>query len=457
MKNSNGYFWKMLLFVAAATLPVAIVAFWLQSHDHLNQNYVWLLIGAAALPAVFLYNRIVREIHAVAIRMEKAAQSPELKVEEQFTSRAGLLPVDELLLTMQHYRRVLRHLLEEAQSRQDDAILLFDMLPDPIFVLDKKRRIRQTNAAAKVFFNTETMEGDLTAYIRHPSLLKAVEASFRGEGNSERIEFAIPDAVLRHVAAYVVNLDEEDDIESRLIVTLHDVTASKRLEQMRVDFVANASHELRTPLAILIGALETLMGPARDDLRAHQRFLAMMEAQSTRMSQLIDDLLSLSQIEVNEHSRPSGQVNLTEVIQNVTGLIRTRACDMGKSIRLVVPDGPVHVTADADQLTQVFTNLVDNGLKYSRGNSEIDVVVTLNGKDAIVAVTDKGEGIDASHLPRLTERFYRVDSDRSRQLGGTGLGLAIVKHIVSRHRGQLDITSTVGEGSTFTVRLPLRV
>jgi two-component system phosphate regulon sensor histidine kinase PhoR len=227
------------------------------------------------------------------------------------------------------------------------------------------------------------------------------------------------------------------------------------MEQMRVDFVANASHELRTPLAILIGALETLMGPAREDSQARKRFLEMMQAQSSRMSQLINDLLSLSQIEINEHSRPSDTVDLVEVVQGVSNLIKTRACSLGKTIALEFPDMPVSVAGDADQLTQVFTNLVDNALKYSRENSEVKVRISIADKDAVVTIIDKGEGIGEEHLPRLTERFYRVDSDRSRELGGTGLGLAIVKHIVSRHRGQFEITSQVGIGSTFTVKLPL--
>ena len=457
MYNSNGYLWKMLLFISVAALPVAIVAFWLLSHDLIIIDYVFLLIAAAILPAFLLYTKLVREMQAVAFRMERATVMSPLEGEGRGALRSGLLPVDNVFLAMQQYRRVLQHMLKEAQARQDEASLLFDMLPDPVLVLGNKRRIRRSNEAANRFFNVDQMDGEVTAFLRHPELLKAIDAAYEGKDPEKRIEFTITDVVPRYVAAYIVNLKGETSEGLRLIVTLHDLTASRRMQQMRVDFVANASHELRTPLAILIGALETLIGPARNDLAAHQRFFTMMQAQSLRMSQLIDDLLSLSQIEINEHSRPSDRVELAKVLQGVSSLIRAKSADLGKTIRLDLPEEPVVVTGDFDQLTQVFTNLVDNALKYSREDSEIVVEVTTVGKEAHVAVIDQGEGIAEEHISRLTERFYRVDSDRSRKLGGTGLGLAIVKHIVSRHRGQLEITSVVGTGSRFTVKLPLAV
>ena len=314
MYNSNGYLWKMLLFITVATVPVAIVSFWLLSHDYIRIGHVALLIGAAVLPAFLLFAKLVREMQAVAFRMERAAIMSPLEGDDRSTLREGLLPLVNVLLTMEQYRRVLQHMLREAQARQDEASLLFDMLPDPVLVLGNKRRIRRSNVAANQFFSVEEVEGDLTRFIRHPALLKAVDTAYEGKEPDSRIEFTISDVVPRHVAAYIVNLKDESSEGLRLIVTLHDLTASRRMQQMRVDFVANASHELRTPLAILIGALETLMGPARNDLEAHKRFFTMMQAQSLRMSQLIDDLLSLSQIEINEHSRPSDRVDLGKVL-----------------------------------------------------------------------------------------------------------------------------------------------
>lgn len=455
MSTSNNYLWKMLVFAFAMAAPVSVVTFFLYSGEGFALEDYLIILAAAILPALILYARLVREMQAVAFRMERAAIMSPLEGDDPTGQRTGLLPLDNLFLTMQQYRRVLQHMLREAQSRQDEASLLFDMLPDPVLVLGNRRRIRRSNAAANKFFNVPEMEGDLTRFLRHPALLKAVDAAYAGSDPGTRIEFTVSDVVPRHVAAYIVNLKGESSEGLHLIVTLHDLTESRRMQQMRVDFVANASHELRTPLAILIGALETLMGPARNDLEAHQRFFTMMQAQSLRMSQLIDDLLSLSQIEINEHSRPSDRVDLGEVLQGVITLLTAKSADLGKTISLQMPGGNVFVTGDFDQLTQIFTNLIDNALKYSRAESEIRVEVTVTAREARATVIDEGEGIPEEHLARLTERFYRVDSDRSRKLGGTGLGLAIVKHIVSRHRGHLEIDSVVGKGSKFSVRLPL--
>jgi two-component system phosphate regulon sensor histidine kinase PhoR len=242
------------------------------------------------------------------------------------------------------------------------------------------------------------------------------------------------------------------------MLTFHDITAIKRSEQMRADFVANASHELRTPLSTLIGFIETLRGPARDDPAARDRFLAIMEEQAGRMSRLINDLLSLSRIELDEHTLPAGQVDLLAVVRAVVDTLEMQADAKNMKIVLQAPEALPPVTGDPDQLTQVFQNLVDNAIKYARAGTEVTVSAT--GPDGqrrghvSVAVRDCGDGIARNHLPRLTERFYRVDPARSRALGGTGLGLAIAKHIVSRHRGRLSIDSEVGKGSVFTVTLP---
>ena len=280
------------------------------------------------------------------------------------------------------------------------------------------------------------------------------------------------------------------------------LTQIKRADQMRADFVANASHELRTPLSTLSGFIETLMGPAKDDAEAREKFLAIMHEQSGRMARLVGDLLSLSRIELNEHSAPSGSVRLDRVLGSVADILQLKAQDKGMTILLGAPlsaeaaadataqtaGGAVgaaqlaelpEVAGDADELAQVFQNLIDNAIKYGRAGSTIRVSgwqaqgeaagaagprpsdrnVRLAGRrprlGVAIAIADEGEGISREHLPRLTERFYRVDSARSRDLGGTGLGLAIVKHIINRHRGGLQIESAPGKGSQFTVLLPL--
>jgi two-component system phosphate regulon sensor histidine kinase PhoR len=249
--------------------------------------------------------------------------------------------------------------------------------------------------------------------------------------------------------------------EKRVLMTMHDITAIKRSEQMRADFVANASHELRTPLSALTGFIETLRGPAREDGEARERFLAIMQEQAARMARLIADLLSLSRIELDEHTAPKGSADVGRVLGGVVRTLEMKAAGRGMRILVEMEGDLPPVDGDADQLAQVFQNLIDNAINYARPDSEVRVSAGvrekpagMRGRAVAVTVADRGEGIARAHLPRLTERFYRVDPARSRAIGGTGLGLAIVKHIVNRHRGRLVIESEVGTGSRFTVLLP---
>ena len=229
---------------------------------------------------------------------------------------------------------------------------------------------------------------------------------------------------------------------------------------MRADFVANASHELRTPLAALSGFIDTLLGSARDDTAARSRFLAIMKTQATRMARLIDDLLSLSRVELNEHMHPETPVDLVPIVRQVIDGLQTLATDRNVEVAIALPGEPAIVPGDRDELTRVFENLIENALKYGASGKLVDVAFATaaapdGAAETLVTVRDYGPGIAAEHMPRLTERFYRVDVTQSRAEGGTGLGLSLVKHILNRHRGRLTIESEAGNGATFTVRLPL--
>jgi signal transduction histidine kinase len=244
------------------------------------------------------------------------------------------------------------------------------------------------------------------------------------------------------------------------VALLSDVTAIRRLEQMRIDFVANVSHELRTPLAALTGFIETLQGPAHDDPAARERFLGIMQAQAWRMARLVDDLLSLSRIELRAHQRPETPVELVPIVRQVADGLLVLARERGVAVEVTEPEEPLTVLGDRDELIRLFENLIENGLKYGASGKRVAVMLgrTAGGDgkaEASVSVRDYGPGIAAEHLPRLTERFYRVDVGESRAQGGTGLGLALVKHILNRHQGRLSIASKEGEGATFTIRLPL--
>ncbi len=368
---------------------------------------------------------------------------------------------DPLVLELWHglmrLARELRQRLVERTEALAAARAVLAALPDPLILLDARRRILEANLAAEALLGAALGGRDLAAALRDPAVLAAADAVLGGAA-ARRVEFTLPQPAERILGAEIVALPPGTAGANAALLLLRDLTAAKRSERMRADFVANASHELRTPLAALLGFVETLRGPARDDRAAQDRFLAIMHEQASRMARLIDDLLSLSRIEMNEHSPPTGRVDLGRLLGGVAAGFQLRAAARGMSIALDVPPGLRAALGDPDELAQVFQNLLDNAVKYAGEGTPITVSARLveggrGGARIAVAVKDRGEGIARQHLPRLTERFYRVDTARSRAMGGTGLGLAIVKHIVSRHRGALDIASEPGEGSVFTVLL----
>jgi two-component system phosphate regulon sensor histidine kinase PhoR len=354
--------------------------------------------------------------------------------------------------------------LEAAQSGLAAAEAVLSALPAPLILVDERRRIVRANAAAAPFVGRISEPRDLASALRNPALLAAVEAVLRGAG-PQVVEFTALLPVERRLRVRIARTDRPTLDAAVAVLALHDITELKRAEQMRVDFIANASHELRTPLTALIGFIETLQGPAREDVEARERFLAIMQREAERMARLVADLLSLSRIELNEHLAPEGRVAIGTVLREAADALALRAEERGMSIEVMLPPRLPEIHGEADELAQVFYNLLDNAIKYGRAGTKIAVAAapTLkrpregDGAPAphlAVAVRNEGEEIPPEHVPRLTERFYRVDTARSRELGGTGLGLAIVKHILNRHRGFLEIESEAGKGSVFTVFVP---
>jgi two-component system phosphate regulon sensor histidine kinase PhoR len=342
-----------------------------------------------------------------------------------------------------------------ANSALLDAVV--SGLPDPVVVLEEDGRVISFNAGAAALAPA-LRRGDLASIaLRMPELIEAIRAA-RSTGKPQRIEFSARVPSVRWSEAFVAPVPLGD--RGVVVITVHDLTPIHRVEAMRADFVANVSHELRTPLAALTGFIETLQGPARDDPAARERFLGIMRDQAWRMARLIDDLLSLSRIELRAHQRPDKPVDLVPIVHQVADGLQTLARDRDVTIAVDAPSEPMMVLGDRDELIRLFENLIENGLKYGASGKRVEIkferVNAADGKtEARVAVRDYGPGIAAEHLPRLTERFYRVDVGESRAQGGTGLGLALVKHILNRHQGRLTIDSRAGEGATFTVRLPL--
>ena len=375
----------------------------------------------------------------------------------------SLAPVArELWLVIVRVMRRWRERVRTFEERADAAEAVIAAAPDPLILLDMRRRIVGANAQATAFIGPLSELRDLATALRNPAVLAAADAVLGGE-TARVVDFTITAPLERQLRARLARIDHPPPNSAVAVLALHDITQLKRAEQMRADFIANASHELRTPLASLIGFIETLRGPARDDAEAQQRFLAIMHQQASRMTRLVEDLLSLSRIELNEHVMPRDRVELSSLLQHVVESLELRAAERRMTIHLALPPNIPAVIGDHDELAQVFQNLVDNAIKYGRSGTEITVSGDTKWRrpsgDAgstpfiAIAVRDHGEGIAREHLPRLTERFYRVDTARSREMGGTGLGLAIVKHILNHHRGFLEIDSAPGAGSVFTVFL----
>lgn len=335
--------------------------------------------------------------------------------------------------------------------------LVTEAYPDPAVLLDGAGHVLFFNSHARASFATLREGGHISSVIRNPAFLDALSAA---PGRGRPITVSYMERILpvgRRMSVTVAPLSHRGQPARFILVLLRDLTESERINQMRSDFVANASHELRTPLASLRGFIETLQFSAKDDAGARERFLKVMAEQAARMTRLIDQLLSLSRVEMNVHVAPSNLIDLNNVIDHVRDATEPLAQEHNVELRLGRFDSPALVRGDHDELVQVLQNLVTNALKYGSDNGVVRIEGSYKpaqgrgrGRYAI-AVIDEGKGIPLDHLPRLTERFYRVDVAYSRERGGTGLGLAIVKHIMNRHRGELTIASKPGEGSTFTV------
>jgi len=356
-------------------------------------------------------------------------------------------------------------------SRDDDALgfaarsalpgpeagmaTVIDALDDPCLLVDAAGIVAHLNGTALKRYPGIRPGDPLVFRLRQTDVNDAL-ARVVAEARPETVEWQEKVPTDRWFEAHLAPIGGGEGRTRFVLLRIEDLTETRRVERMRADFVANASHELRTPLAAVIGFLETLQGPARNDETVRDRFLAIMAEQAGRMKRLIDDLLSLSRLEMRAHVRPEATVDLCEILSHVVDLVTPAASGAGVAIEVVGCSAPRLVRGDREELVQVFTNLAENAVKYGAGGGRVEISVFDEAGDdrhLAVSVRDHGQGIDPVHLPRLTERFYRAHTEKAGSTRGTGLGLAIVKHIVSRHGGRLTIESVPGEGSTFTVRL----
>lgn len=376
--------------------------------------------------------------------------------------------VSGLLLFIERAKMTSKHPLPE--SGQEDSIELGEQrgaiksvraktlhaVPLPILIIGEDRSVTFANHAAEELLGEDLIGNDIHLYLREGKIVDAFRQIFAaGKKYAGVVRFTNSQKRSFDVSISRVSGTGAEDVPTQAVAFFYEVTSMLQTEQMRVDFVANASHELRTPLTSVIGFIETLQGPAKDDAEAHERFLAIMQTETERMARLIDDLLSLSRIEMSRYESPNSEVNLAAMINSIVLTASSVGKERDIKFETDIAPGAEKVIADSDQLMQVLINLTVNAAKYADRETTVFVCASLNAENNKIAISirDEGPGILQEHVVRLTERFYRIDDARSRKMGGTGLGLAIVKHILLRHDSLLKVESQVGKGSVFSFEL----
>ncbi|AVW91004.1 ATP-binding protein [Celeribacter baekdonensis] len=353
----------------------------------------------------------------------------------------------------------MRSVTKEVAFGGDVVTEMARAMPLPVVVIGRDERVLAANTLAATLFSDAMVGRHYITVLRQPMLLDAIENVLRLSEPAEAV-YRVTESQRDLVYDVFVRPVMVGDFAC-VTVAFEDKTEVQEAGHMRRDFVANVSHELRTPLTAVLGFIETLLGPAADDTAARTRFLEIMDREAKRMNRIVGDLLSLSRVEAERRVRPTDRVDISALLRSVSMSLQPVARARDVTLTLEGAEGVEEVPGDFDQLTQVFTNLIENAIKYGGAGKEVQICLTshaveptMRSQAVRVDVSDQGDGIASQHIPRLTERFYRVDSHRSREMGGTGLGLAIVKHILNRHRGRLRIESHTGQGSCFSVILP---
>jgi two-component system, OmpR family, phosphate regulon sensor histidine kinase PhoR len=450
---------KSVLVVSSPALVVLglYVFFGILTLSQVMYAYGLVFLASGALIYPFLSNVSSLTHYVNEIAQDKRVAPPELS----FLGMAAEL--SQALNRLQAGWDVKKKQMETIITERE---ILVDTLPDILIMVNDDKKVVRTNRAARAIFGQNLAGKFLGDVIASKYLLDGVSSVIQDLKGRE-IDFRIEDPVVRDFLAIIERFPVPTTGGISTVITMNDITELKSVEQMRADFVANASHELRTPLASIKGFVETLLGPARDDEAAREEFLKIMLEQADRMQQLIGDLLSLSKIEMNVHSVPTEPLDIASVVRKETDNFKRMASEKNQRLVLNIQDNLPQVKGESNELAQVVHNLISNAIKYGFADSDVTVMVKvttelpqdLNMRNltrvVALSVRDRGEGIPKQHLPRLMERFYRVDSARTRQVGGTGLGLAIVKGIIQRHRGAIVIDSVVGEGTSFNIFLPI--
>lgn len=455
-------FATLLKTVLVASSPALVVLFslfamWDMEFKYFIYGYLLIMLISLVFVMPFLSNITALTHYVNDLVQDKRVQSPDLS----FLSNVG-----ELSGSLLKLQRSWENKRQEMETVITEREILVDTLPDILIMTDNNKMIVRTNRAARNIFGQNLAHRPLRDVIPNEKLMGAIQMVVE-DLQGQSVEFHLETPEPRDFQAIIERFPIPSEGGISIVITLTDVTQQKRIQRMRADFVANASHEIRTPLASIIGFIETLRGPAKDDAVAREEFLKVMAEQAERMSKLVNDLLSLSKIEMNANSAPMNKVDFARLVRSEKQHFDWSCKQKNVTLRMKLNDNLPPTRGDEDELGQVVRNLIGNAIKYTNPDTEVVVSLKLTSalpKDhafrnltraLLFSVQDHGEGIPKEHIPRLTERFYRVDTARTRKVGGTGLGLAIVKHVTNRHQAVLTIDSEIGKGSTFNIFMPV--
>lgn len=460
--EKNTQFVERILFLSFPTALVFVVlaAF----------NLVDPVLAVISLAAVVAFNIVLLfpltfELQLIKKYVAKLANGEISQEELLALSEDESKDLIEAINNMHHFWAQKADVLE-AQTISDTAVL--DSLPDPIMVIDRAGNILGANLSARISFGEKITDKNIDKVFYSNNFINAVSRVLNKESTSENLIFYIDKPVDQKLYAHIKQLPWLSKGKAVAVISIYDLTKSMKIEKMQSDFVANASHELRTPLSIISGFVETLQTSAKDDPEAQQNFLKIIAQQAEYMSNLIENLLSLSRIELNQDEHPKDEVNVLQIVEDVAKSLEIKAQDQDMKIHVIREPDIATVRADAQQIKQIVQNLTDNAVKYGTPGTEVTVrinnvdkippsktIKTANGPAVAISVNNKGPKIPPEKLARLTERFYRLQEHKDKSIKGTGLGLAIAKHIIIRHQGNITVNSNGYNGTTFTIYLPV--
>ncbi len=460
--EKNNRFAQRIIFLSIPTALVFIllVALQIMSPIMAIVSYASIIIFNVILlfPVTFEMQQVKKYIESLA--SGKDFDEISMKLSEK-DSKAIVNAVNTMHSFWAHKTDIL-----EAQTISDTAVL--DSLPDPIMMIDRTGNILGANLSARTVFGKNITDKNIDRIFNSNNFIDAVSKVLKKESTSENLIFYVKKPVQQKLYAHIKQLPWMSKGRAVAVISIYDLTKAMKIEKMQSDFVANASHELRTPLAIISGFIETLQTTAKDDEQARENFLKIMKEQAEYMSSLIENLLSLSKIEMNLDQKPDGKANVSKLMQEVQEALSLKAAEREINIKIREESHIPEIVADAGQVKQVIQNLTDNALKYGLAQSDVTLSVykadsippsksykVADGKAVAISINNKGPKISPENLARLTERFFRLQEHKDLNIKGTGLGLSIAKQIILRHRGNLTVTSTSYNGTTFTIYLPV--